>query len=38
MHRERHNVEIPDLEALVGEAEFDDRYLLDNLRPLFKAE
>lgn len=38
VHRERHDVVIPNLEALVGEAEFDDRYLVDNLRPLFQAE
>ena len=37
VHRERHDVEIPDIEALVVEAEFDDRYLIDNLRPLLNS-
>ncbi|MCE8019834.1 Crp/Fnr family transcriptional regulator [Halomonas sp. MCCC 1A11036] len=33
--RDRHNVTIPDLEALKHEAGFDDRYLIENMRPLF---
>ncbi|MCE8014753.1 Crp/Fnr family transcriptional regulator [Halomonas sp. MCCC 1A17488] len=33
--RERYRVTIPDLEALKHEAGFDDRYLIENMRPLF---
>jgi CRP-like cAMP-binding protein len=36
--RERHRIAIPDLQALAREGEFDDRYLVDNLRRLFKSE
>ncbi|MCO7247773.1 MULTISPECIES: Crp/Fnr family transcriptional regulator [unclassified Halomonas] len=35
--RDRHNVTIPDLDALSVEGEFDDAYLTDNVRPLFDA-
>ncbi|WP_111414142.1 Crp/Fnr family transcriptional regulator [Billgrantia lactosivorans] len=35
--RERHSVTIPDLEALKHEAGFDDRYLIENMRPLFEG-
>jgi len=34
--RDRHHVSIPHLEALATEGEFDDCYLTDNVRPLFK--
>ncbi len=33
--RDRHRVTLPDLEALKQEAGFDDRYLIENMRPLF---
>lgn len=33
--RDRHKVMLPDLEALKQEAGFDDRYLIENIRPLF---
>ncbi|MFQ3788150.1 Crp/Fnr family transcriptional regulator [Halomonas sp. A29] len=35
--RDRYNVTIPDLEALKQEAGFDDRYLIENMRPLFNG-
>ncbi|MCE9665043.1 Crp/Fnr family transcriptional regulator [Halomonas sp. M5N1S17] len=35
--RERHVVTIPDLKALKEMADFDDRYLIDNMRPLFHS-
>lgn len=35
--RDRHNVTIPDLDALSAEGEFDAAYLTDNVRPLFGA-
>lgn len=35
--RDRHNVTIPDLDALSVEGEFDDAYLTDNVRPFFDA-
>ncbi|MGL6252468.1 MAG: hypothetical protein ACRC3F_16195 [Billgrantia desiderata] len=35
--RDRHNVTLPDLQALKDEAGFDDRYLIDNIRPLFNG-
>ena len=35
--RDRHNVTLPDLQALKDEAGFDDRYLIDNIRPLFSG-
>ncbi|MCA1772830.1 MAG: Crp/Fnr family transcriptional regulator [Halomonas sp.] len=35
--RDRHNVTIPNLDALSVEGEFDAAYLTDNLRPLFDA-
>ncbi|QNI01555.1 Crp/Fnr family transcriptional regulator [Halomonas sp. SH5A2] len=35
--RDRHNVTIPDLDALSVEGEFDAAYLTDNVRPLFDA-
>lgn len=34
VHRDRHRLTIPDLQALAGQGEFDDRYLIDNLRTL----
>ncbi|MFW3614436.1 Crp/Fnr family transcriptional regulator [Billgrantia antri] len=34
--RERYSVTIPDMEALKHEAGFDDRYLVENMRPLFQ--
>ncbi|MEQ4538490.1 MAG: Crp/Fnr family transcriptional regulator [Billgrantia sp.] len=36
--RDRYQVQIPDLEALKQEAGFDDRYLIENMRPLFDAK
>ncbi|MBA2779484.1 Crp/Fnr family transcriptional regulator [Billgrantia kenyensis] len=33
--RDRHSITLPDLEALKEEAGFDDRYLIENMRPLF---
>ncbi|MGQ4880186.1 Crp/Fnr family transcriptional regulator [Billgrantia sp. LNSP4103-1] len=35
--RDRHKVMLPDLEALKEEAGFDDRYLIENIRPLFNG-
>jgi CRP-like cAMP-binding protein len=32
--RDRHHLVIPDLDALAGEAQFDECYLTDNVRPL----
>lgn len=32
--RNRHKVTLPDLEALTQEAGFDDRYLIENIRPV----
>ncbi|PMR77020.1 Crp/Fnr family transcriptional regulator [Billgrantia endophytica] len=37
VYRERHRVTIPDLEALKREVAFDNRYLIDNMRPLFNG-
>lgn len=37
VHRDRHRITIPDLQALACEGEFDERYLIDNLRPLFNG-
>lgn len=34
--RDRHNVTIPDLQALAAVGEFDDCYLNDDVRPLFE--
>ncbi|MBD3894863.1 Crp/Fnr family transcriptional regulator [Halomonas sp. ML-15] len=35
VHRDRHQILVPDLEALACEGEFDECYLTDNVRPLF---
>ncbi|WP_346797105.1 Crp/Fnr family transcriptional regulator [Halomonas sp. Bachu 37] len=35
IHRERHQIVIPDLDALACEGEFSDCYLTDSMRPLF---
>ncbi|MDQ7733197.1 Crp/Fnr family transcriptional regulator [Halomonas sp. SpR1] len=35
--RDRHYLTIPDLQALANEAEFDDCYLTDNVRPLLDS-
>nr|WP_104201925.1 Crp/Fnr family transcriptional regulator [Halomonas saliphila] len=37
VHRERHHVTLHDLQALKREADFDERYLIDNMRPLFSG-
>ncbi|RUR29151.1 Crp/Fnr family transcriptional regulator [Vreelandella nanhaiensis] len=37
VYRDRHNVTIPNLEALAAAGEFDECYLNDNVRPLFEA-
>ena len=34
--RDRHHITMPDLDALKREAGFDDRYLIENMRPLFE--
>ncbi len=34
VHRDRHRLTIPDLQTLARQGEFDDRYLIDNLRVL----
>ncbi|QTP59584.1 Crp/Fnr family transcriptional regulator [Billgrantia antri] len=36
--RNRHKVTLPDLEALTQEAGFDDRYLIENIRPVLGGQ
>ncbi len=37
IYRDRHQVTIPNAEALKLAADFDDRYMIDNMRPLFQG-
>lgn len=38
VYRDRYSVTLPDLQALKDEAGFDDRYLIENIRPLFDGK
>nr|WP_283101687.1 Crp/Fnr family transcriptional regulator [Halomonas populi] len=38
VHRDRHHVEIPDIDALACEGDFDDCYLNGNMRSLYSLE